>query len=122
MGARFAASEQALAPVLAEIAKRGLIYVDNGASPRSVAAQIAVGQNFPFAKTDVVLDAVPTPTEIDQALARMDVFARVHGTAVGLGTAIPSTVDRIAQWIGELKNRGVVLVPITMVALKAKSS
>lgn len=122
MGARFAASEQALAPVLAEIAKRGLIYVDNGASPRSVAAQIAVGQNFPFAKTDVVLDAVPTPTEIDHALARMELFAREHGTAVGMATAIPSTVDRIAQWIGDLKNRGVVLVPITMVALKAKSS
>ena len=40
MGARFTASEPALAPVLRETAKRGLIYVDDGASPRSVAGQI----------------------------------------------------------------------------------
>ena len=30
-----------LAPVLRETAKRGLIFVDDGASPRSVAGQIA---------------------------------------------------------------------------------
>ena len=40
MGASFTASEQSLAPVLRETAKRGLIYVDDGASPRSVASQI----------------------------------------------------------------------------------
>ena len=56
-------SEPALAPVLRETAKRGLIYVDDGASPRSVAGQIAGSQNLPFAKADFVIDAVPTPVE-----------------------------------------------------------
>ncbi len=68
MGARFTASEQALKPVLNDAAKRGLIYVDDGASSRSIAGQIAGAQNMPFAKADVVIDAVPTPTEIDHAL------------------------------------------------------
>src|SRR5674536_328417 len=45
MGARFTASEQSLAPVLRETAKRGLIYVDDGASPRSVASQFAGSHN-----------------------------------------------------------------------------
>ena len=36
-------------------------------------------QNLPFAKTDVVLDAVPTPVEIDRALARLEMAAREHG-------------------------------------------
>ena len=72
MGARFTATEQALAPVLRETAKRGLIYVDDGASQRSVAGQIAGSHNLPFAKTDLVLDAVPTPTGIDRALARLE--------------------------------------------------
>ncbi|MDO8874845.1 MAG: divergent polysaccharide deacetylase family protein, partial [Pseudolabrys sp.] len=52
MGARFTATEQALSPVLNETAKRGLIFVDSGASSRSVASQIAGSQNLPFAKTD----------------------------------------------------------------------
>ncbi len=37
MGARFTASEQSFAPILRETAKRGLIFVDDGTNPRSVA-------------------------------------------------------------------------------------
>ncbi|MGC1465645.1 MAG: divergent polysaccharide deacetylase family protein [Pseudolabrys sp.] len=122
MGARFTASEAALAPVLNETAKRGLIYVDDGASSRSVASQIAGGRSFPFAKADVVIDAVPTPGEVDHALARLELLAREHGTAVGMATALPSTIDRLAKWAKQVEARGFVLVPITMVALKPKSS
>jgi len=122
MGARFTSSEQSLAPVLRETAKRGLIYVDDGASSRSIAGQLAVSHNFPFAKTDVVIDAVPTPVEIDHALARLEVVAREHGSAVGIATALPATVARIAEWAKAVEARGFVLVPITMVAVKEKSS
>jgi uncharacterized protein len=122
MGARFTAAEQALAPVLRESAKRGLIYMDDGASQRSVASQIAGSYNLPFAKTDLVLDAVPTPTGIDRALARLEMLARDNGAAVGLATAQPATVARIAEWVKKVEGRGFVLVPITMVANKAKSS
>jgi uncharacterized protein len=122
MGARFTASEAAMAPVLREIAKRGLVYVDDGSSPRSVASQIAGSHVLPFAKTDLVLDAVPTPVEIDRALTRLEMTARDNGSAVGLATAQPATVARIAAWAKAVEARGFVLVPISMVAIKAKSS
>ena len=122
MGARFTASEAALKPVVHDTAARGLIYVDDGASTRSVAGQVAGAQNMPFAKADVVIDSVPTPTEIDHALARLEMAARDNGVAVGLATAEPATVKRIAQWAKSVESRGFVLVPISMVALKAKSS
>jgi hypothetical protein len=67
MGGKFTASEEALRPVLREVAKRGLSYVDDGGSARSLAAQIAGSQNLPFAKTDVALDTSPSPPEIDRA-------------------------------------------------------
>ena len=72
MGNRFTASERALTPVLYEITKRGLIYLDDGASPRSLASQIAGANNLPFAKAEVVLDAMPTPINIDRALTRLE--------------------------------------------------
>jgi uncharacterized protein len=122
MGGKFTASEAALAPVLRETAKRGLIYVDDGASPRSIAGQLAGSQNLPFAKTDIVIDAVPTPTEVDHALARLELAARERGSAVGLARALPATVAHIATWAKTVESRGFVLVPITMVAVKAKSS
>ena len=56
-------AEQALAPVLREAGKRGLIYFDDGSSPRSIASQIAGAHNVAFAKADAVLDAVPTAAD-----------------------------------------------------------
>ena len=98
MGARFTASEQALAPVLRETAKRGLIYFDDGSSPRSLASQIAGANNLAFAKADVVIDAVPTAAEIDRALARLEAMARERGIAVGIAGALPVAIERIAKW------------------------
>jgi polysaccharide deacetylase 2 family uncharacterized protein YibQ len=122
MGARFTASETVLAPILREAAKRGLIYVDDGSSPRSVAGQIAGSHSLPFAKAELAIDAMPTPGAIDQALARLEMSARDSGTAVGVATAQPATIARIAEWAKKVEGRGFVLVPITMVANKAKSS
>jgi len=122
MGARFTASEQSLSPVLRDIAKRGLIYVDEGSSSRSIASQLAGTQNLPFAKADIVLDTVPTTAEINHALARLEMKARDSGSAVGYATAKPGTIARIAEWIKKAESKGIILVPITMVAIKAKSS
>jgi polysaccharide deacetylase 2 family uncharacterized protein YibQ len=78
--------------------------------------------NLPLAKTDVVLDTVPAPVEIDDALARLEMKARDTGFAVGFATAQPATIARIADWAKKVKARGIFLAPITMVAIKAKSS
>jgi polysaccharide deacetylase 2 family uncharacterized protein YibQ len=122
MGARFTAAEQALGPVMRDAGKRGLIYVDDGTSARSLTSQIAGAGNMPFAKANVVLDAVPTPIEIDNALARLEAIARERGVAVGVASALPASIDRIAQWAKAAGGRGIVLVPVSAVASKPKST
>jgi polysaccharide deacetylase 2 family uncharacterized protein YibQ len=122
MGARFTASEQALAPVLREASKRGLIYVDDGSSHRSLAAQIAGANNLPFARAEIVIDAVPTPANIDRALSRLEAQAKERGVAVGVASALPASIDRIAQWAKAVEGRGIQLVPISAVAMKGGSS
>jgi polysaccharide deacetylase 2 family uncharacterized protein YibQ len=122
MGARFTASEPSLAPVLQETAKRGLLYLDDGSSQRSVAGQIAGASNLPFAKADLIIDAVPTPGDVDRALARLESIARERGFAVGVASALPVSIERIARWAKTAESHGLLLVPITAVANKAKSS
>ena len=122
MGTRFTASEAALAPVLRETAKRGLIFVDDGGSTRSVAGQVAGGNNLPFAKADIVLDVTPTPAEIERALNRLELLAREKGSAVGYATALPATVTRIAEWAKKAEGRGFLLIPISMIAVKNRPS
>jgi polysaccharide deacetylase 2 family uncharacterized protein YibQ len=78
MGARFTATEAVLAPVLREAAKRGLIYLDDGSSQRSVAPLIAGAANLPFAKADLAIDAVPTPGDVERAQPARDHRARAR--------------------------------------------
>jgi polysaccharide deacetylase 2 family uncharacterized protein YibQ len=122
MGGRFTASEAALAPVLREVAKRGLIYVEDGSSPRSLAGQMAGANNLPYAKADLTVDAVPTSAEIDHALARLEKTARERGVAVGLASALPGAIERIAVWAKAAETHGILLVPISAVAARTKSS
>jgi uncharacterized protein len=122
MGARFTAAEPALTPVMRDAGKRGLIYLDDGTSARSLTSQIAGAANMPFARANIVLDAVPTPAEIDNALARLEAIARERGFAVGVATALPASIDRIAHWAKAAAGRGITLVPISAVASKPKST
>ena len=122
MGGRFSASEQGMAPVLREAATRGLIYLDDGSSARSLAGQIAGANNLAFAKADLIIDQVPTPADVDRALGRLETVARARGTAVGFAGALPVSIDRISRWIKAAESRGIQLVPITTVVARAKSS
>jgi uncharacterized protein len=122
MGARFATNEQAVAAVVREVGKRGLIYFDDGAAARGVAGQIAAANNVPFAKADVVIDAVPTPADIDGALAKLEALARERGIAVGAAGALPVSIERIARWAKAAAGRGITLVPLTAATNRPKSS
>ena len=122
MGARFTASEPSFAPILREAAKRGLIFVDDGANPRSVAGRVAGANNLPFVQADVILDAVPTPAEIDRALGRLEMAARERGGAVGIASALPVSIDHIAKWAKAAESRGLLLVPVSAAAAKTKQS
>jgi uncharacterized protein len=121
MGARFTATGEALSPVIREIGKRGLIWFDDGSSPRSTAAQISGAANVAFAKADTVIDAVPTAAAIDDALSRLEAIAKSRGIAVGAASALPITITRIAEWTKAADARGILLVPISMAANRAKT-
>ena len=70
----------------------------------------------------VQLDAVPTPVNIDRALTKLEAAARDRGMAVGIASALPASIDRIVQWAKSAEARGFVLVPISAIAIKPKSS
>jgi uncharacterized protein len=121
MGARFVATEAVMQPIIREAAKRGLGYLDDGATPRSAAPGLAAGQAMPFAKADFTIDQVPTSAEIDRVLVKLETLAKERGSAVGVASALPISIERLAAWIKTLDNRGILLVPLTTAMLKSKS-
>ena len=121
MGARFVVTDAVMQPIIREAAKRGLGYLDDGSAPRSVASVLAAGQAMPFAKADITIDAVPTATEIDRALAKLENQAKERGIAIGVASALPISIERIGVWIKALESHGIMLVPLTTAMLKSKS-
>ncbi|MGA9599655.1 MAG: divergent polysaccharide deacetylase family protein, partial [Methylocystis sp.] len=64
LGSRFTANEQAFAPALEEIARRGLFIVDDGGSPQSLIPATAAKVSAPAARVDIVLDSRGTPQSL----------------------------------------------------------
>ena len=113
MGARFTASAADFAPMMEELSARGLGYLDDGSSNRSLGVQLAGVNRVPFARVDVTLDETPTQAAIGAKLDALEAHAREYGQALGLATALPVTVDAIAAWAREAAGRGIVLVPVS---------
>ena len=113
LGGKFSAENAAFAAVLAELSSRGLGYLDDGSSPRSLTAALAPGLNMRSAIADVVIDANPTPEAIEAALTRLEGLARRQDGAIGVATALPASIDHIARWTAALEARGIALTPIS---------
>ena len=115
-GARFTTSASALTPVMAALGARGLLYVDNGASARSLAPEIARKAGMPAVQATRIVDPVQNPEVIATSLDTLEDTARETGSAVGIASGFPVTVDALVQWAAALKEEGYVLVPVTAIA------
>lgn len=117
MGARFSSDAAAMQPFMAELGKRGLAYIDDGSSARSLAPDVALKDGVPFVAGDTVIDAVQDRGAILKKLDSLEATARAKGTAVGIGSAFDLTVDTVSSWVAEAKKRGIEIVPISAVAV-----
>jgi len=119
-GARFTSTATALSPILAALKGRGLMYVDNGTSQRSLAPKLGGEIGLPIAQATRMVDPVQNPDVIKQSLSMLEDGAKQSGLAVGVASAFPVTVDEVARWAAGLKNNGVVLVPVTATVVTPK--
>jgi uncharacterized protein len=113
MGARFSADAESMSTFLAELGKRGLLYLDDGSTARSVAPELALKNRVPFAVGDAMIDAVRDRGEILKKLDQLESTARAKGFAIGTGSAFDVTVDAVASWVQEAKKRGIEIVPVS---------
>jgi polysaccharide deacetylase 2 family uncharacterized protein YibQ len=113
MGAKITSNEVAMSPILKDVAARGLVYLDDGSSPRSVAGEAAARVQAPFQRANLVVDATAQPEAIDKQLAQLEELARKQGTAIGTASALPLTIERVARWAEGLAAKGILLVPVS---------
>ena len=112
LGAGFTSDADALGPVLDEIGDRGLLYLDDGSSSRSVAGRTARGR-APFLRADVILDSDLSAEAIDLRLDQLQALARERGWAIATGSAFPLTVARVQAFADKAAERGIQIVPVS---------
>ena len=111
-GGRFTGEAAALQPLVDELARRGLMLVDDGASARSVTADVSVGV-VPYARADFVIDTVDDLTAVANRLAQLEALAQQRGFAIGSGSAFPNTIEAVRAWAATALSRGFEVVPVT---------
>lgn len=116
LGGRFAAEQQALAPVMNELAERGLMFLDDGTSARSLAEKLAGSARGPYAAADLQIDGVRERGEILRKLDEAERIARAKGHAIAIGSAFDITVSAVVEWVNEARKRGIEIVPVSALA------
>lgn len=121
LGGRFMSDAPSLEPIMTYLARRGLLFFDNGSAAHSAAPDIAARVGEPFAQSTTLIDSVQTPAEIDRQLSALETEAHAHGRAVGAGFIYPVTIARVAAWAEGLGGRGFALVPASAIVVTTKS-
>jgi polysaccharide deacetylase 2 family uncharacterized protein YibQ len=67
----------------------------------------------PFGRVDMMLDGNPARAPILENLAALEAKARTQGSAIGIVTALPVSVQTIAEWARGLEEKGIQLVPVS---------
>lgn len=116
MGSRFTERRESMAPVIAALHQKGLLWLDSRTTPRSVGSALAAEQGVAHVERDVFLDNTQTVEAVRAELAKLETAAKAHGHAIAIGHPHDATIEALHGWLPGLAARGFVLAPITAFA------
>ena len=115
LGAKFSQSEDAAAPVVSEIASRGLFLFENQPSGQSRLGSLAKERDVPYAAGTMAVDRDRNAAMMKDRLSALEIQARREGVAIGVATAYRDSIDALESWVADAERRGVVFVPVTRI-------
>jgi len=118
MGSKFEAAQDSLTPVLEEVKRRGLLYIDDGSVPGSTTGQIGSTIGLDFGVASVQIDGA----DVAKQLAQLEATAKEKGAAIGVAKVKLGTAKQLADWAAKLQSKGIVLVPVSAVVRSQRQS
>ncbi len=113
MGARLLVTEAAMKPVMQEIRKRGLVYLEDATVNLTLSPKIVKDVRLPMQRASMVIDSEPTAPAIAEALQKLEDEAVANGFAIGTGSGLEITIDTVNEWAKGLQDKGILLVPVS---------
>ena len=106
MGSKVTASRALMAPVLDEIKKHNLYYVDSRTNSKTIAHKLAVEMGLETARRDVFLDAEVSYDFVVKQIKETCRIADKNGAAIAIGHPHLSTLKALADELPKLDRQG----------------
>ncbi len=106
MGSKVTSSRALMAPVLDELKKRNLYYVDSRTNSKTIAHKLALEMGLDTARRDVFLDAEVSYDFVVKQLAQTCKVADKTGSAIAIGHPHASTLKALADELPKLNAQG----------------
>ena len=116
MGSKATQSRDVMAPVMAELSRRGLLFLDSRTAGATVAEETARDTGIPALRRDVFLDHDPSPIAVRAALLDLEKVAERQGFAIAIGHPKDATIAALSEWLPDAQARGFAIVPVSAVA------
>ena len=113
MGSRFTSSGTEISEALRAIRDRDLFFIDSLTSGRSVAYKTARKLQMPAACRNIFLDNCLEDKYIQRQLHKLQLHAKIHGHAIGIGHPFPETSRAIRRFISNSKHSSVSFVHVS---------
>ncbi|MHC2299863.1 polysaccharide deacetylase 2 family uncharacterized protein YibQ [Rhizobium mongolense] len=121
LGGRFLSNPDAMEPVMRDIGKRGLLFLDDGSSAQSKTEAVAKGTELPYAFADLQLDGQVDVNAILKRLDELERTAKRNGQAIGVAAAFDESIEAISKWSEEAGMRGIEIVGIAALSTDPKN-
>jgi polysaccharide deacetylase 2 family uncharacterized protein YibQ len=113
-GSALTENREAMKFLMTELQPRNVFFLDSLTNPKSVAYATAKEFGLKAAKRDVFLDnEEDNPEYIHGQLEELARIAKKRGRAIGIGHPHPVTISELRKWLGEIKEQGIEIVPVS---------
>lgn len=119
MGSKLTQDQQSMDRIMNYLKVHDLIFIDSVTTPHSVAANSAAAHGLEYNQRDVFLDHEDNDAYVQQALYEIEKIAKRRGYAIAIGHPKETTIRQLEAWIPTLKDKGLTLVPVSMLTKKA---
>lgn len=115
MGSRLMEDPEKIRIVFCELKRRGLFFLDNRTSPKTVGLEVAQSLGLKATGRSLFIDHSSDEEEIKQRLKQLIQFSLSTGKAIGIGHPHPATFKSLKEMIPKMKENGVEIVPLSAV-------
>lgn len=111
-GSKMTEDAHAMEIILTELKQRKLIFIDSRTTSETVAETLAHQLKVPTASRNVFIDQGFNGGDVKANMLKLAEIAHKEGSAIGIGHAIPSTLDDVIDILPQIAEKGIDIVPI----------